>query len=102
MMSQETAACSSPFSALSYQEQQDRWLEWRSRQLDYQPADLRKTKAAEASAAPVPGARENLPTLRLPNMPIASPSRRRELEQVLSRHQKAVKRAGAFQPTAIG
>ena len=30
-MSQEKSA--SPFSEMTYQEQQDKWLEWRSRQL---------------------------------------------------------------------
>ena len=37
-MNQDQPTAQSPFSALSYQEQQNRWLEWRSRQLDYRPA----------------------------------------------------------------
>ena len=40
-MDQEKASAS-PFSALTYQEQQDRWLEWRSRQLDYQPTSVKR------------------------------------------------------------
>ena len=82
----------SPFAALSFEEQQRRWMEWRSRQLDYRPAQ------AQAADAP----RENPPPrsgLRLPNMPIAAPTRHSELDQVLSRHRQAAKRAGAYQPT---
>ena len=78
----------SPFSALSYQEQQDRWLEWRSRQLDYRPAD-----EGDASPSPAPAQ-----PLRLPNTPISAPTRHRELDQVISRHAQAVKRAGTFRP----
>ena len=37
-MNQDKAEKQSPFAALTWQEQQDRWLAWRSRQLDYQPA----------------------------------------------------------------
>ena len=49
-MSQETCSAS-PFSALSYQEQQARWLEWRSRQLDYRPAaEETETPRPESSA----------------------------------------------------
>ena len=79
----------SPFSALSYQEQQDRWLEWRSQQLDFRPAD---EEGAEEAPAP-----QRQP-LRLPNMPIAAPTRHRELDQVISRHAQAVRKAGAFRP----
>ncbi len=94
-MDQDKVA-SSPFSALSYQEQQDRWLEWRSRQLDYQPASGKQTaKPPEAQRE------EGLPRMRLPNMRIAAPARHRELDEVLSRHQKALRQAGAFQTTAI-
>lgn len=95
-MDQEKASAASPFSALTYQEQQDRWLEWRSRQLDYQPAAARRPP--EPSAAPK---EEGLPRMRLPNMRIAAPVRHRELDEVLSRHRKALRQAGAFQTTAI-
>ena len=96
-MRQEKAAAASPFSALTYQEQQDRWMEWRSRQLDYRPSP----GEGEAEARPAQPVREERPRLRNPNMPIAAPYQRRELNQVLRRHQKALLRAGAFQPTAI-
>lgn len=94
-MDQEKASAS-PFSALTYQEQQDRWLEWRSRQLDYQPASVK-----QAPAQPEKPKEEGLPRMRLPNMRIAAPARHRELDEVLSRHRKAMRQAGAFQTTAI-
>ena len=95
-MDQDKASAASPFSALTYQEQQDRWLEWRSRQLDYRPAEG-KQPPETASASRDGGT----PRMRLPNMRIASPVRRRELDEVLSRHRQAMERAGAFQTTAI-
>lgn len=74
----------SPFAALSYAEQQRRWLAWRSRQLDYRPAgeDMQK--------APPPA------PLRTPNLPLTAPPRHRELDRVLLRHRQALRRAGAF------
>ena len=104
-MSQETSAAASPFAALTYQEQQDRWLEWRSRQLDYRPAvpaslpeyspenDNQKGTAEKAVPA--------MPKLRIPNMALAAPAGHRELSQVLSRHSQASRRAGAFQSTPL-
>lgn len=96
-MNNEKPSAVSPFSALSYQEQQARWLEWRSRQLDYRPAGKGEIKA-EAPAVPV---RDGLPPLRLPNMRIASPVRHRELDEVMNRHRQAMKQAGSFSTTAI-
>lgn len=95
-MDQEKASAASPFSALTYQEQQDRWLEWRSRQLDYQPVNAR-----QIPAPPQKPKEEGLPRMRMPNMRIAAPVRHRELDEVLSRHRKALQQAGAFQATAI-
>ena len=95
-MDQDRASAASPFSALTYQEQQDRWLEWRSRQLDYQPANVR-----QAPTPPETQSEEGLPRMRLPNMRIAAPARHRELDEVLSRHRQAMRRAGAFQATPI-
>ena len=96
-MRQDSLSASSPFSALSYQEQQDRWLEWRSRQLDYRPA----TPEAAPREEHAPSARAVQPLLRTPNMRIAAPVRRKELDEVLSKHRQALRRVGAFQPTAI-
>lgn len=80
---------SSPFAALSYEEQQRRWMAWRSRQLDYQPA--RESPVEEA------GAPSEAP-LRLPQLRDPAPTQHRELDQVLQRHRQALRRAGAFQP----
>ena len=94
-MDQDKASAASPFSALTYQEQQDRWLEWRSRQLDYRPAAVGQ---AQETSAPKDG---DVPQMRLPNMRIAAPVRHRELDEVLSRHRQALRQAGAFQATSI-
>jgi len=85
-MNQEKQAVPSPFSALTYQEQQDRWMEWRSRQLEYQPFEEKKSES------------EPLPPLKLPNMRMAEPTRHGELDKVLLRHQEAFKHAGHFHP----
>ena len=98
-MNQDQVSNTSPFSALSYQEQQDRWLEWRSRQLDYKPVQPEQPIQKEP---PVQRPEESRPRLREPNMRIAAPIRRRELDEVLSRHRQAMKRAGTFQTTSIG
>ena len=98
-MSQEKASAASPFSALSYQEQQNRWLEWRSRQLDYRPVPEKAPMEQEKPSLPKPG--DGLPLLKQPNMRLSAPVQHRELDQVLSRHRQAARRAGAFQTTAI-
>ena len=105
-MSQDKAETRSPFSAKSYQEQQDQWLAWRSRQLDYQPADSdQNTREKPRESDQRPDARgdsmNSLPRLRLPNMRIAAPTRHQELDQVISRHRNALKQAGAFQTASI-
>lgn len=86
----------SPFAALTYQEQQDRWLEWRSRQLDYRPAPAQDAPPE----SPVPPERPAPPTLQLPYFRQAAPTRHKELDRVLLRHAQAAKRTGAFQATA--
>ena len=105
-MSQETCSTASPFSALTYQEQQDRWLEWRSRQLDYRPADAGvqrennepndgNQKGTAYAAVP------EVPLPRIPGLAMAAPAGHRELSQVLSRHSRAARRAGAYQTTSL-
>ena len=107
-MSQETCSAASPFAALTFQEQQDRWLEWRSRQLDYQRADLAvpREEPRQETAGNQKGTADQavpeLPQLRLPNMLLNAPRGRKELDQVLSRHAQAARRAGAYQTTPIG
>lgn len=105
-MNQEKAESKSPFAALTWQEQQDRWLAWRSKQLDYQPvtesveAAPEKETASRAVSHPT-AYDQSRPRLRIPNMQIAAPVRHQELDQVINRHKKALQQAGAFQTTAI-
>ncbi len=78
----------SPFAALTYQEQQDRWREWRSRQLIYRSADDLppvELPASEELPAPAP---------RPPVVP--APTRHRQLDSVLLKHQSAMKRASTW------
>lgn len=100
-MSQNKNTSSSPFAAMSYQEQQDRWLEWRSRQLDYRPAG----KPQEDQPIPYPSEDTNettLPPVILPNLRQVAPTRHKELDKVLARHHQAAKRAGHFLPISNG
>ena len=92
-MNPEASVQESPFAALSYQEQQARWLEWRSRQLDYRPVEPDPSpieKGTAEEAVPVP------PSQHLPGVSPRPYAQRRELNQVLSRHAQAAKKAGAF------
>lgn len=97
----------SPFAALSYQEQQDRWLEWRSRQLDYQPAKRKyeemkrheETKKEAASTA-YPQLREP-PPIQLPYFRNPAPTRHHELDKLRAKHTQAARMAGKFQHTSV-
>ena len=104
-MSQEKTETKSPFAALTWQEQQDKWLAWRSRQLDYQPAasepPARQPRMPMERPEPRRSDTDGLPRMRLPNMRIAAPTRHQELDQVISRHRQALKQAAAFQTTPI-
>ena len=82
----------SPFSALSYQEQQDRWLEWRSRQLDFRKGPVEMDAKKEPTST-------KMPPVVLPHAQPAAPTRHQNLDQVLSRHSQAVRKAGPFQTT---
>ena len=101
-MSQEKTETKSPFAALTWQEQQDKWLAWRSRQLDYQPA-ARDEPGPEPIRPPEQPARRpgGPPPMRLPNMRIAAPVRHQELDEVINRHRQALKKAGSFQTSPI-
>lgn len=87
-MKQEKGTAS-PFGDMSFQDQQDRWREWRSRQWNFR----------DAQSVPEEKVKEKeMPTMpKSPAQPM--PTRHRELDKVLLRHQAAVKRAGAFQFT---
>ncbi len=86
----------SPFSALSYQEQQDQWLAWRSQQLEYHDASV----PPPAPAAPPPPKEEALPPLRLPQFQRPAPTRHGELDKIQAKHRQAARTAAAWQPTA--
>lgn len=86
----------SPFAALTYQEQQDRWLEWRSRQLDYRSASSTPPDAPLPLQAPqeeeeTPPVSFGPSSFRHP-----APTRHRELDEVLRRHAQAKRRAAFF------
>lgn len=75
----------SPFAELSFQAQQDKWRAWRSRQWNFREAkEEEETQVQMEKEAPLP------PPVR------PAPTRHRELDRVLNRHQTAVKKAGAF------
>lgn len=78
---------SSSFSQLSYQQQQDRWLEWRSRQLNYQEGAVSESPPDNQNPA------ASVPPVALPQ---AAPSHHQHLDQVLQRHAQAAKRLSAF------
>ena len=74
------------FADMSCKEQQDRWLEWRSRQLEYRQGDVvEPQETADAVVLP-------------PVFPRPAPTRHSNLDQVWSRHRQASRRLGAFQP----
>ena len=101
-MSQEKTETKSPFVALTWQEQQDKWLAWRSRQLDYQAASAEEPRREDVQKTEPPGRKPGgLPSMRMPNMRIAAPTRHQELDEVINRHRQALKKAGPFQTTAI-
>lgn len=104
-MKQEKEAVQSPFAALTYQEQQDRWLEWRSRQLDYQTAEREweaQEKPTQKAAAPsaYPQMKEP-PPIQLPYIQHPAPTRHGELDKLRAKHAQAAKRAGQFQAAPI-
>ena len=80
----------SPFAALTYQEQQEKWRAWRSRQMEYraaEPIDAPEEKPVQQKTASAP---ERVPVRR------DAAVRHQQLDAVLNRHAQALKRAGAF------
>lgn len=98
---------SSPFAALSFQEQQDRWLEWRSRQLDYQSTECEKEneysleKGKKEAAPPAFSQLREPPPIQLPYIRNPAPTRHHELDKLWHRHSQAAKMAGKFQHTSV-
>ena len=78
----------SAFSALSFQEQQEKWLSWRSQRLNYEPAEPLEAPCAQL---PAPAARPALPIYSLP--------RNQTLDHLYQRHASAKKKTGAFTST---
>ena len=83
MNDQESARYRSPFSELSFSEQQEKWRMWRAQSLEYQ-----EIKPNPQPAAPVS------PSIPAPR-PFAPPSHK-NLDQVRARISAAAARAGAF------
>lgn len=95
----------SPFAALTFREQQDQWLAWRSRRLTNVPL---QGSAAEEKTQPlaIPGLREEKtgapsPAGRRQAETAAAPFRHRELDKVYARHMSALRKTGNWQtPTS--
>ena len=79
----------SPFAASTYREQQDRWLEWRSRQLDFRPAGAYQEEITQEKEV-------SNPSSSGPVMQHPAPTRHRELDKVWERHKQAAGRTGQF------
>lgn len=95
---------SSPFSALTYAEQQDRWREWRSRQLDYQSAE--SLPPVELPRAQEPAPAENAENADAATAPLAvprptaapAPTRHRQLDALAAKHKNARRAAVNWRP----
>ncbi len=85
MNDQEKSRSRSPFSELSFSEQQEMWRLWRAQPLEYK--DI-------AAKAPEP---EVLPPPPAPPQPYMPPSHQ-NLDRVHARISAAAARAGAFHP----
>jgi len=84
----------SPFSALTFEEQQQKWLLWRSQQLNYQ--DYPMDPAPENANIPSP--------IQLPDpvmLPQEHPNtyRHSQLDSIYSRHRQAFAHTGIWQST---
>lgn len=79
----------SPFAEMTFQAQQDKWREWRSRQWDFRSAAREAEKEEEPKEQ-----NKAQPAAPAPVRP--APTRHRELDRVLSRHKTALQKAGAF------
>ena len=74
---------SSPFSALTFEEQQHRWLMWRSQQLEYKQAPIEE-KMPTSPLPPIP-----IPDLRLQDRPMQPQNRHAQLDRVYLKHKQA-------------
>lgn len=76
------------FSALSFQEQQEKWLSWRSQHLAFEPADMEPPKPQVAANEPV--------SKPLPQPITYAPPRHGALDRLYQRHASAKRQTGAF------
>ena len=83
----------SPFSELSFSQQQEQWRMFRAQQLDFQAVE-NKPEAPAASSHRVEPANP-VPVLR----PLPPPSHK-NLDRVRAQLSAAARHAGAFQPTS--
>ena len=83
----------SPFAALTFQEQQEKWRAWRSGHMEYREADLERTVEKEPNAGRAAPAAESAPLLKN-----AAGTRHQQLDAVLRRHEQARNHTGAFMP----
>lgn len=94
---------SSPFSALTYKEQQDRWLEWRSRQLEYKNvSDVDDCVKNDIPPLRLPhfsedAIYENSSTQCAASNSRQQPYRHAQLDQVIARHHSAIKNTSNWQ-----
>ena len=93
----------SPFEALTFREQQDQWLAWRSIRMTIVPLH---GSANEEKAPPlaIPGLREERPVAPSPagrrqTEASDAPFRHRELDRVYARHLSALRKTGTWQTT---
>lgn len=76
----------SAFSALSFQEQQEKWRSWRSQHLIFEPApDMEAPSAPHAPAPQAPYTYQK--------------SGHQSLDRLYQRHTSALKKTGAFTST---
>lgn len=87
----QTDRSKSPFSELSYSQQQEQWRMFRAQQLDFKAVAPEKTPSAAPSSNTAPA-----PAMR----PLPPPSHH-NLDRVRAQLSAAVRRAGAFQPTSM-
>lgn len=82
---------SSPFSALTFEEQQHRWLMWRSQQLEYKRAPIDE-KLPSAPLPPIP-----IPELRMQDHPSQMQNRHAQLDRVYQKHKQVSQHHLAWQ-----
>lgn len=95
-MQQKEEKSASPFSALTFKEQQEKWMAWRSQHLIFEPAEIQEQPAEKEKTEPAvsPVQPSSYPAER------AAPTRHGELDRLRARHQTATKNISAWHPTS--